>query len=526
MKQLRRRWQWTPAASVQSPRASAGADAAWAAMTADAAAAAAGLVVPRQSLQPDASAAGNGAAASSSSSAAATVTDTPPLPRRFSLRLNPPRAHAKLHRHALESIFAFLSFDELRSVMLVKKEWMIAVSTMRGLVKGKLLQGDRSNVLLLPATAPSRLTRHVTYINGAALTRAQVEQIAHRMPFLQTLHFEVQVGCDWSQPMRLPSTLHSIGLMFHSSCSIVYINEVIAAFSQHPQLTSLMLTSLHDPAEPVVPLVSFAPLRSLSPLRELRVWNSGNLPFALSAQQVEEIRALTQLQQLRWWIDRASLLQLLQPLSSGALQWIELPPNCTITAEMIPLLLQLPQLHTFNFASVSPSLSSLDFLAQMPSLKEIHVEYGFKNDILSARDALLSTLSVTLSNVTELRIGGSNLHTQKFRSLLTHFPQLRELTLSICTDIDSLSFLDPVRSTLCSLELLYCWRLHPSPAETEALTPPSTLIPTLKHFRYIQNLRLRSELNKALLCCSPAPHFASQRCCFLRTMKCAIFELR
>ncbi len=58
--------------------------------------------------------------------------------------------HLLLHRHALESIFAFLSFSEIRPALLVSRRWIEAVSSMRGIERGHALQSPASMDVALP----------------------------------------------------------------------------------------------------------------------------------------------------------------------------------------------------------------------------------------------------------------------------------------------------------------------------------------------------------------------------------------
>ncbi len=122
------------------------------------------------------------------------------------------------------------------------------------------------------------------------------------------------------------------------------------------------------------------------------------------------------------------------------------------------------------------------------------------------------TLSVALPRVLNLNIEWSMLETSELHTLLTHFPQLRELTLWMAECMDSLSFLSPVRSTLRSLTLGCCFGFDLTadamqilrtfslthltidrgsngkaiePALLRALTPSSTLLPTLHTFDFI-----------------------------------------
>ncbi len=212
------------------------------------------------------------AAAAVASSSAATSDAVIPASRRYSLRLNPSQPHQKLHRHALESIFAFLSFGELRSAMFVSKDWLAAVGSMRGLVKGRTL---RSQEQISDALA-SRLARHVTSIKGKygsvliKLNRAQVQQITSRVPFLRELSFGLQDDEQWSAKERLslPATLTNVSIRFDAATSAVSMNSVLVAFSHHESLARLevIFPEAHSPDQ----RISFAPLQSLSALMTLR----------------------------------------------------------------------------------------------------------------------------------------------------------------------------------------------------------------------------------------------------------------
>ncbi len=342
-----------------------------------------------------AAAASNAAAADSSSSAGGAAATL--LTRRYSLRLNPPQPHQKLHRHALESIFAALSFDELCSVMFVSRDWLSAVYSMRGLVKGRTLRSQEQ----ITAALPSRLARHVTSIEGdygfptLQLNRAQVQQIASRMPFLRRLSFGLHgiAGEEWSSEERLAgATLTDISIRFNGSTSAASIDSVIAAFSHHEPLTDLMLRL----DGPLPEQVSFAPLQSLPALQTLRItqdWTSEEVTF--TPEQVQEVRSLTQIEVLHYRCREQTLLQLLQP--PHQLRWTALPSYSAISGDVAALLPSLKHLRTLKLDVCPPSLSSLDFLAQLPSLTAVDIEDP-------DADALLQSLSVTLPQVRKLRL--------------------------------------------------------------------------------------------------------------------------
>ncbi len=173
---------------------------------------------------------------------------------------------------------------------------------------------------------------------------------------------------------------------------------------------------------------------------------------------------------------------------------------------MAALLPSLLHLRSFSLDEHLPSLSSLDFLAQLPALTEIEIGSRAGN-----ADALLQSLSVTLPRVATLHLNSSALNSDQLKVLLTRFPQLRELTLGSVGAFDSLSFLEPVRGTLSSLSLRRCHgfeitantllvlcpfgltnlKVHRryggalDDSLVRSLTPPSTLLPTLQEFEYI-----------------------------------------
>ncbi len=279
------------------------------------------------------------------------------------------------------------------------------------------------------------------------LKRVQVQQIASRMPFLRRLSFSLQDDELWrtEERLQLPATLSDVSIGFDFAASATSVNAILAAFSQHAMLASLEL--LFEGSFPEQ--VPFAPLQSLPALKALRLQDNSFGDVTLSDAQVQEMRSLTQLERLDCRFSEEALMQMLQP--PHQLRWTELPHysrNC-MTDALAALLPSLPHLRSFSLGERLPSLSSLDFLTQLPALTSVEVEGN-------NADALLLTLSVTLPRVAKLRLESSALKTGELKALLTHFPQLRELTLEYMPAFGSLSFLSPVRSTLRSLSLSSC----------------------------------------------------------------------
>ncbi len=412
----------------------------------------------------------------------------------------PPQPHLKLHQHALESIFGHLSFDELRSAVLVSPRWLEAVYAMRGIEGGKQLLVDSAEEIT--SVMQSRIARHVTdgshLRKSSDLSQQQVQQILRCMPFLRELRFTPLADDEWSGAMRFPSTLHTIELRF-PPISGASVNSLLRALSLHQPLVSLVALDLQFAA--FLPAgVSFAPLQTLPALRHLTIHQSSPSEVEITHTQVLEMRALTQLEQLELRCDESTMLQLLEP--PHQLQWTMAPYTGCITDAVAALLPTLPRLSAFSHSAFALSLTSLDFLAQLPALTSIRLRQMDG----SRMDALLLALSVSLPQVISLTLYGSDLTTQQLRGLMSRLPNLRELSLSGLRN-GRLTFLQPVYGTLRVLHLTACSIspeslvvLHSCSQLTDlqlthslskpldvmyrwALTPPSPLIPTLRSLR-------------------------------------------
>jgi len=435
-----------------------------------------------------------------------------------------PAAHLKLHRHALESICGFLSFDELRSAMLVSHRWLTAVSTMRGIAHGKTL----TSINQIEAAKSSRLVRHVSVVGqkrvGSGhdrsptlrLTRVLLRRVVSHMPFLRELHFEPQSENGWSIPMPFPSTLHTLSLHFRPTQSAASINSILAGFSQQQALglTRLNLALIRQgPSESLPEGVSLSSLRSMAALETVEL-----IDFSESLRKslpLSELRALTQLSALEIkFCSPGILLQILQSPCDRPLQWTRLPTYAQLTDESAALLSTLPRLQTVSFSTRSSQLSSLAFLADLPALTELELwfKWNEENDEFEEeiydRPILFASMPV-LPRITSFHLGGSSLSPSELRGVLERLPNLRALWLTRMDEIDSFSFMQPVRATLrsftfesCSHRALSSSSLHCLQALAQlttlkvvrsfplmdfavgVLTPPSRLLPTLEQFAY------------------------------------------
>ncbi len=105
--------------------------------------------------------------------------------------------------------------------MFVSRDWLAAVYSMRGLEHGGTLRSENQ----ISAALASRLARHVASIgdryNCLLFTRAQLQRIASRMPFLRQLAIKLQSGEEWSAEERLslPATLSEVSIRFDATAS-------------------------------------------------------------------------------------------------------------------------------------------------------------------------------------------------------------------------------------------------------------------------------------------------------------------
>ncbi len=414
--------------------------------------------------------------------------------------------HTRLYTDVLGATFDFLSFDELRSVMMVCRNWLTAAYAMRGLTSGKcvLLNGNLSSLL------SSRLARHIYSLRETSynpgLTLGQLRQVIAAMPFLRKLYFEPLQPSGWQAALpslQLQSSLRTVGLLFmKTETSAEHVNGFITALSRHALLTKL---HLHfeiwlDRA------VSFAPLQAASTLDTLSI--STFFQERLCNIQLKQIRQLVQMQELALEpFDSATLLTLLQ-MDGPPLRWTRLARGQAVNdfvAALLPTMPHLDQLDHWNLDI--HALSSLDFLSQLPALRSLHLDVTDAEGEGDRVGELLPSLSQPLTQLTELRLGGIPLNTAQLRALLTLTPRLDSLELYWMKQLDSLSFLGPVKSTLRKLSLNYC--RHDELTSTElfhlqqltqltevkllnslcepldddtivAMTPPSTLLPSLQ----------------------------------------------
>lgn len=409
----------------------------------------------------------------------------------------------RLYRHALESIFKFLTFNELALALRVSNEWLSAVKTMAGLEWEKQIP----HTLLLSTIVDSVMVRHLTSVGSVD---GRVHLNADSL-FIMARHMQhvQQLTCTLSPPSVLglsafPYALRNLNISVTSPATSTGVNVILKAIGRVSQLEilELWLPGVVDPQ------MSFAPLAPLTQLRRLSINWSGSV--GLSTAHLDELRTIPHLQRLcATRMSTRMLRHLLRQPHNLQWQHVEIPACTPLTDESASLLVQLPSLTKLDGWS---SCTRFDWLQQLPNL--IVVDLGFKHDELSGTEWIESLVmglqqcpSITSLDLSQCR----GLTTAHLIRLLPRLLQLHSLAL-VDIDIESLSFLtlEPMTRQLTSLGLWDCLKLSitelrhvhvlgalksltlensfTSPLDQYSqllLTPPSIVLPKLDEFSYV-----------------------------------------
>jgi hypothetical protein len=449
-----------------------------------------------------------------------------------------PSAARSLYRHALESIFAFLSLKDLAlGVLRTSCEWSAAVGSMKSLdfawteprTSFALPLAPHKHVWtsveMIRAVLQSPFARHIGTIGIGDCARlpllmdALTELVEARCSSLHTLRFVQARVSLWSAAHHvfLPSRLR------HLSCELVLqasLRHVLQQSARLQQLETLALTlKEHDYASENC---SFVGLQSLPRLRSLELTTG-----ALTNEQVTELRLLTASGLQRLHVDSFSrhivqngfvneLVVLLAPPHHPFAQLREV--GLIRTDEATEQLRSLPQLTKI---SVSSTLQSWRFLRDLPRLVHLDLTLAVSNDphqldsfLAEAKStaAASSPFCASLTSLTlrsqrrDLSVMRSHAETlvealvralaPRLRSLTLHrlelqgwspqwaaaaAPSLTQLRMEDVPSFGSLAMLHPL-SKLCSLALIDSVEL--SADERLLYERPSFLFPKLAQFEY------------------------------------------
>ena len=438
-------------------------------------------------VQPRHSCNGSDSASSSDSAAAPSQTDR----NVDAAALSPPPPVDRLYRHALESVFAFLDLRGLAAALRVSHGWQAAVGSMRRME----LAVDGPPILRM---AESTMGRHVSAISAVWLTAETLSLLAGRMTHLGDLNCDLRLP-QVAAPLAFPAALRVLHVVL---CDLPDAADINAAMTAIAQL--VLLEELNITVHMMDPRLSFGPLISLPLLRRLDVcWLSPT--DALSDAQVDQLRALLQLQELNVPALTPLLRRLLR--QPHDLQWQELSLPHPLDDEAAALLPQLPSLTDIDCLA---ACSRFDWLCGLPNLRHVHLAFNSTAKAAGFADSLVAGLQ-HCANIEILRLdtyGCVDLTATQLAELLPRLPLLRDLSLQGLS-IDSLSFLSlpPLTNQLSRLDLYGCRRLPLSelrhvhalgglktlelfssfvaPLDDHAqslLEPPSALMPQLEQF--------------------------------------------
>ena len=411
----------------------------------------------------------------------------------------------RLYRHALESIFGFLSLADLSQVLAVSRAWSAAAGSMRGI---------DASLESLPAAHPlfelcaSRVARHIGTLGSekkiAPLTQERLFLVGVCMTGLHTLHCKLPsplVG-----PLLFPPSLTHLNV--DSSVSFEQVNLVIEAASRIPKLLVLKLCKLSSRQHLV-----FAPLRRSTHLHTLSLdFPSG--PH-LSLQQADQLRAIPNLTNLDAVLYAPDVRSLLRTPHQLELQTVTV--NGPLDAELTGLLASLPHLTQLSVYDAN----TITFLSSLPNLHTLHLlDFALgSSKLLPKPEQMIEGLG-QCSQLTDLTIWSSKLTAAHVSTLLSRLPAVRQLRLFELSRLQSLSFLSsqPLASTLTGLQLRDCRHSNLSAGELFNVYSLQQLTRlelrdcfserldslTLREFR-LPSARLPKLLSSVIECAPPAP---------------------
>jgi len=350
---------------------------------------------------------------------------------------------ARLHRHALESVFSSLTLRELHGVLSVSRDWQAAVMLMRPITA-------RAFCPAVPALLVSRLRRHLFHLeipyiqfrgtnlwNG--VSAPQLIALTEQMPLLRSLKCDLLVPYT-GDVLAFPAGLESVSLYFrpseqNESQMVALGNAVLAALLPLTQLREVCLSGINSN-------LSLAPLQRMPALRELELgWN---VDRGMSDAQAADLRQVRQLERL-WFEDLSHdawpLQRLLAESPSFSLRFLHGGDGCWLylREEAAVLLPRLPLLSELLISFDDPR--SLCHLAQLPDLRKLALRLPAVSQDARLMSCHLRACSGLQSlQLTRVHAGFFQLTSAQLAHAVAGMPQLQTLHLS-GVDLGSLAFL-------------------------------------------------------------------------------------
>ena len=371
-----------------------------------------------------------------------------------------------LHRHALESLLAFLDLRDLAAAPSVCRDWRAAVGSMRGAA---------AVTFALPPPdvhADSSLLRHVAAVGSASRClpvdgSALLALAARSLPRLRSLCCAIGLLSAPDQAALIfPATLRHLHVEMTGRCRAAHLNAALVSVGRLRQLESLNFFPTHNHAD-----LSFSPLADLPHLRRLELhWRSAgrcsccHSGEGLKPAQIDQLRRLPALETLRLpFFERSTLARLVAAPHQLRLRDLSMPdPFDDGCGELLPLLPTLTVLQLDR-----PRLSGLAFLLSLPDLALLDLDLSRSN--VSAESVVTNIQSC--ADLTQLDLAAATVDDEQLGRMLRPLSQLRDLSLRFLDGITSLDAIDTaqLRHSLRRLRLSYCQHPSLSPAEARRL---------------------------------------------------------
>lgn len=404
-------------------------------------------------------------------------------------------AVTRLYRHALESIFAFMSLADLSRVLSVSRFWSSAVRSMTSIGAAVDRPAIRPSVIAASGLA-SQVAEFGSFSVRLVLNSHDLLALS-RLPSLTALSCTVPLP---QPPLVFSHKLHRLSLEFKGSWKA--LRSIHAAFLAIGELPALESLCIRLPS--YLYALTFAPLAAAPSLRGLRI-DQDDRDAQPTAAQIDQLRSFAHLESITIpELSNASWDSLLR--TPHQLQWQHVGQLTDVDEIGSAALSCLPGLTSL----IANKCRTVAFLHTLPRLRtlDLGVSSAFPADTIVAG---LSCCSELVSLSLRARVTSTHMHT-----ILSVLPLLTDVTLHDCPELESLSFFETVDWTcrpglqcLCidyecrrgrvpvdSVSSLFCLRgltyltlvnafVSPLPDETvHALRPPSELFPSLKELDY------------------------------------------
>jgi hypothetical protein len=316
----------------------------------------------------------------------------------------------------------------------------------------------------------SGLVRHVITLSLYLIDLADLVAVANGVQCLRNLSVVmVALQDSWVDTLntvRLPLLLQQVSITFpydKTGCTLrqlptAPINAAIEATSRLHHLHTLTIQI--DCAERLCPDISFASLEHAHALTTLDIdagsqfWNDN-----LTSEQLLQIRQLSQLTTLSLQpCDNAAFVKLLQCKHTPP-QWKERVNSHIFIDDTIGDILPVALPH-MDVIALSPldwsDLTELHFLSRMTALRTLTFKtLGYGVHRHERLVSMLARMNTPLSMLQSVYFDDIPFDTSHLQRWLTLTPRLHTLVLS-SMKLDSMAFLESVRTTLCRFELIRC----------------------------------------------------------------------